>query len=328
MKHILITGGSGFIGHRLLGLLATMNHSLRATYLNNKPVKDLSLSKHIDWRQFNLIDETSYDGLLKDIDIVIHLAGMAHITTKSADSSDKFRKVNTEATTKLVKEAAKNGVNQFIFISTIKVSGERTEKKSDNSFYAFTETDASNASDPYADSKIEAETKLIAICQKTDMKYTIFRPPLIYGPGVKANFFNLIKLMDLKLPLPLANIDNLRSILYVDNFCDAIIRSIDHDNVMNERFFIKDKDISTPELMRTIAEALDKPNRLFPMPLAIMKMVATLFGRREQYNKLTDSLVVDDSNLRQKLKWSPPIEFTKAMQTTTTWYKKQSRKAG
>ena len=253
---------------------------------------------------------------------------MAHITTESADSSDKFRKVNTEATTKLVKEAAKNGVNQFIFISTIKVSGERTEKKSDNSFYAFTETDASNASDPYADSKIEAETKLIEICQKTDMKYTIFRPPLIYGPGVKANFFNLIKLMDLKLPLPLANIDNLRSILYVDNFCDAIIRSIDHDNVMNERFFIKDKDISTPELMRTIAEALDKPNRLFPMPLAIMKMVATLFGRREQYNKLTDSLVVDDSNLRQKLKWSPPIEFTKAMQTTTTWYKKQSRKAG
>ena len=328
MKHILITGGSGFIGHRLLSLLATMNYSLRATYLSKKPEKDLSLPNHIDWRQFNLIDEKSYDGLLEDIDIVIHLAGMAHITKESEGSSDKFIKVNTEATTKLAEEAAKNGVNQFIFISTIKVSGERTEKISDNSFYAFTETDVSNASDPYAESKYEAETKLIELCQKTDMKYTIFRPPLIYGPGVKANFLNLTKLMDLKLPLPLANIDNLRSILYVDNFCDAIIKSIGHNKAINERFFIKDKDISTPELMRTIAEALGKPVCLFPMPLAIMKMVATLFGSREQYNKLTGSLVVDDSNFRQKLNWTPTIEFTKAMQTTTTWYKKQSRKAG
>jgi UDP-N-acetyl-alpha-D-quinovosamine dehydrogenase len=328
MTRILITGGSGFVGHRLLSLLSKMNYPLRATYFNNKPENDFFLSCNIDWRQFNLIDEKSYDGLLKDIDIVIHLAGMAHIKRESADSSDKFRKVNAEATTKLIKEAAKYGVNQFVFISTIKVSGERTEKKSDNSFCSFKETDTSDASGSYAESKYEAEIKLIEICQETGMKYTVFRPPLIYGPGVKANFFNLIKLMDLKIPLPLANIDNLRSILYVDNFCDAVIKSIGHDHAMNERFFIKDKDISTPELMKIIAAALDKPACLFPIPLAIMNMVATLFFRKEQYNKLTDSLVVDDSKFRKNLNWSPPVKFSEAIQATTTWYKNQARRAG
>jgi len=319
MNRILVTGGSGFLGQRLLYLLSKKDVLIRSTYLNTIPTQKKNPSIDVEWRRYNVLDNSDVGDLLKDVDVVIHLAGMAHTKKNDEQTTIKFKEVNANGTELLARKAAINKVKQFIYISSIKVNGQSTSGI--NTPEIFRENDSINTTDPYAASKYSGECKLIDVCNNTNMKYTIFRPTLIFGPGVKANFLNLIKLVDVGVPLPFSKVDNCRSMIYVDNLCDAIYTSIKHDNAENKLFLIKDVDVSTAKLIRSLALVLNKSPRLFSFPVSILRKLCVLFGNEMLYEKLLGSLVVDDSLLRQELNWSPPIEFMEAIKETITWHK-------
>lgn len=322
MTKILVTGGSGFIGQRLLNVLIKKKYSIRSTYYDSTIEIDKLVTSDVEWIKCNLVDGgIDYSKLLCGIDVVVHLAGFAHVLKSNKQTDKLFRKVNVESTEKLAKNAAGHGVQQFIFISSIKVNGESTERNSWHEYTCFNEAEMENPVGQYAISKFEAENKLKEICSLTEMKYTIFRPPIIYGPGVKANFLKLIEIIDKGIPLPFSALVNQRSMLYVDNFCNAIVKCIDENKARNELFLIKDIDCSMVELINIIASTLDKPSRLFPFPISLIQLLSSAVGRKDQISKFTESLLIDDSHIRNKLGWIPEIKFDDAIKATTDWYK-------
>jgi nucleoside-diphosphate-sugar epimerase len=321
MTKVLVTGGSGFVGQRLLNVLINKKYSIRSAYYKSIISMDNLIAPDIEWVKCNLVDDNiDYSKLFFGVDVIVHLAGLAHVLKQDKHTIELFRKVNIDSTEKLAKAAAANGVKQFIFISSIKVNGETAKSNLHHQYTYINETEKPVGQ--YAISKSEAENRLKEICNLTGMRYTIFRPPLLYGPGVKANFLKIIKLIDKGIPLPLAGIENKRSMLYVDNLCHAIEHCINKDYAGNELFFIKDIDCSTVQLIKVIANALGKPQRLFSFPISLLKLCAIGTGRRDQFLKLTESLMIDDSHIRQTTGWIPDVNFDDAIKTTIDWYKK------
>jgi UDP-glucose 4-epimerase len=243
---------------------------------------------------------TRWTDALDGIDTVIHLAARVHMMhDASADPLAEFRKVNAEGTLNLARQAADAGVRRFIFLSSVKVNGERG---------FFRESDVENPQDAYAVSKYEAEQGLRRIAAETGMAVTIIRPPLVYGPGVKANFQALVRAVRRGIPLPLASIDNRRSLVAIDNLVDLIVTCIDSPAAANETFLVSDgEDLSTPQLVRRIAAALDRPPRLVPMPPVVLAAVARVLGRGEAADRLISSLQVDIAKARELLGWRPPF---------------------
>lgn len=248
----------------------------------------------------NIDSFTRWEGAVSGVDTVIHLAARVHMMNDtSTDPLAEFRRVNTEGTLNLARQAAEAGVRRFIFLSSVKVNGETG---------FFRESDVEDPQDPYAISKCEAEQGLRRIAAETGMAVVIIRPPLVYGPGVKANFQSLMRAVGKGVPLPLGAIDNRRSLVGIDNLVDLIVTCIDHPAAANETFLVSDgEDLSTPELVRRIARALGKPARLFPVSPALLKAAATLLGRREAVERLLSSLQVDISKTRDLLGWRPPV---------------------
>ena len=227
----------------------------------------------------------------------------------SAGTLAEFRKVNVEGTLNLARQAAEAGVKRFVFISSIKVNGEGTEFGK-----PYTADDAPAPVDPYGISKLEAEQGLLGLASETGMEITIIRPVLVYGPGVKGNFASMINLVEKGIPLPLGAIHNQRSLVGIDNLVDLIIRCIDHPAAANQVFLAADgEDLSTTELLRIVAKAIERPSRLIPVPAPVLQFGATLLGRKAMAQRLLGSLQVDILKTRELLDWTPPVSVDEGL---------------
>ncbi|MGH8120968.1 MAG: NAD-dependent epimerase/dehydratase family protein [Gammaproteobacteria bacterium] len=322
MSHILVTGGTGFIGQSLIKVLQKEDVQIRATYHGNKPVTENGQDASVEWTRYDLEHDNDYSKLLADIDIIIHLAGKAHIHKQNGHAGNSFVKINSEGTRQLAEAAARAGVRRFLYLSTVKVHGDVTTKNSEGGYQRFTENDRLNPQDPYATSKLDAEHQLRKICQSSKMDYVILRPPLIYGPGVKANFLRLIDTVAKGIPLPFASIHNLRSLLYVENLGDAILACSRRPEASNQVYLLSDIDISLTHLIHKIALFLGTKTLLFPCHGSLLKLAGVLTGKQEIMTRLMESLVIDNSKLARELGWKPPVSFDEGLGRTIDWYRK------
>lgn len=305
---VLITGANGFVGKALVSHLCEVGHSLIAT-TKNQPTNVDSRVQQI--RHIELEAASDLSELLNDVDVLVHLAARVHIMNdQESDPLRAFRVINRDVTLNLAVQAAKAGVKRFIFLSTIKVIGESTTDRC-----PFSEEDECQPTEPYAISKLEAEKGLKEIASKTGLEVVIIRPPLIYGPGVKGNFANMMRWVSKQIPLPLGAINNQRSLLALDNLVDFITHCLNNPKATNEVFLLSDgHDVSTTELILKLALAQGKKARLLPVPVLLMTMAAGLFGKKAVADRLFGSLQVDSRKARELLEWSPVVSMDQQLQ--------------
>jgi nucleoside-diphosphate-sugar epimerase len=249
--------------------------------------------------------------------VVVHAAARVHVMNEIAsDALAEFRKVNVEGTLRLAKRAAESGVKRFIFISSIKVNGESTLPGK-----PFKADDTPAPVDPYGISKHEAEQALRQLARETGMEVVIIRPPLVYGPGVKANFLSMLRWLNKGIPLPLGAIRNQRSLVAIGNLVDLIITCIDHPAAANQTFLVSDgQDLSTTQLLRRLGNALGKKARLLPLPEWLLVAAAAVLRKQSVAQRICGSLQVDISKNRELLGWMPPINMDEAMRQTAGDY--------
>lgn len=313
---MLVTGADGFAGRAVCAALSGEGFKVRAgvrrsgNLLPRLPCDNGVVIGDIG-------SETAWAEALADIDVVVHLAGRAHVLRETfKDPQAEFSRVNTRGTERLALAAAEAGVGRLIFVSSIGVNGRVT------SGHPFVEEHPPTPHNAYAFSKWEAEEALRRIAARTGLGAVVLRPPLMYGPHVKANFLRMLKIVDRGLPLPLGSVNNLRSMLYVRNLADAIVACIEHPKAVGETFLISDgEDVSTPELIRRIAHALGRPARLMPSPPRLLRTAFNLAGKSAMAEQLLDSLVVDSSKIRRVLGWRPPYMLDDGLRETAVWFK-------
>jgi nucleoside-diphosphate-sugar epimerase len=239
----------------------------------------------------------------------------------SDPTPEAYKAINTDATLALARAAAQAGVKRFVYLSSIKVNGEGSLQRPAPGRYTYTEADPPQPLDPYGLSKWQAEQGLWQIAQETGLEVVIIRPPLVYGPQVKANFLKLLGLAQRGLPLPLGGIDNARSLVFVENLADALCTCLTHPAAAGQTFLISDgEDLSTPELVRCLAQAMKRPDRLFPIPSRVLLWVFSALGRRSMAERLMGSLTVDSTKIRQTLGWQPPYGVDQGLRVTAEWF--------
>lgn len=303
----LVTGANGFVGSALCARLQTDGASVRGA------VRSLT-SRYCAAEAIaigSLSSETEWTVALRDVEQVLHLAARVHVMNdKSSDPLLEFRRVNVEGTANLAREAAAAGVSRFVFLSSIKVNGELTEAGR-----PFTADDAPAPEDPYGVSKHEAEQTLRQIAADTGMEVVIIRPPLVYGPGVKANFESMMRWLVRDVPLPLAAVtQNRRSLVALDNLVDLIVTCMHHPAAANQTFLVSDgEDLSTADLLRRMGAALGHPARLFYLPPSLLKLGAQVVNKPGIHQRLCGSLQLDITNTRQRLGWAPPVPVDEAL---------------
>lgn len=292
MSQVLLTGATGFVGS---AVLTKLGESTRV-YGRTKP------SDACQFIPGELSPTMDCSGIFNDIDVVIHCAARAHVMQETAQSPlELYRQINTAATLQLARQAAASGVKRFIFVSSIKVNGESTSPNK-----PFLATDPAMPEDAYGISKAEAEQGLWQLGRETGMEITIIRPPLVYGPGVKANFAAMLKIAAKNLPLPLGAVHNARSMVALPNLVELILRCIDHPNAGNKTFLVSDGvDVSTTELLRQMTLAWGKTPRLLPVPAAFIAFCLTIIGKKSIAERLLGSLQVDISDTCHALSWQP-----------------------
>ncbi|MFZ6863548.1 UDP-glucose 4-epimerase family protein [Undibacterium sp. Ji67W] len=307
---ILLTGANGFVGQAICHAL--INQSERLICPTRRPVSQLN-AEVANPQISDLSAQTDWSAFLADVDIVIHCAARVHVMQETvADPLPLFRQVNVDATMRLAEQAAQAGASQFIFISSVKVNGEATKPG-----LPYTETTPSEAQDPYGISKREAENALLALGERSGMRVTILRPPLIYGPGVKANFASMLNWVRKGIPLPFASIKNKRSFIYLENLVSLVLHCLRNQNAAQQIFLASDDhDLSTAELLQLSAKALQVPSRLIPFPPALLIFMAKLAGRPAISDRLCGSLQVDISKAKQMLNWTPPFSVEQGLAKT------------
>lgn len=307
MTKILVTGATGFVGKQLIPTCMQQGYDIapvyrQETYESGAVVMDIA-------------PDSNWIPYLEGIDAIIHCAGRAHVMNEHAvDPMAEYRKVNTEGTLNLARQAAQAGVKRFIFISSIKVNGESTAPGQ-----PFTTEVKQPPQDPYAISKYEAEQGLRALAEHTAMEIVIIRPPLVYGPGVKANFASLVNIVAKGLPLPLGAIHNRRSMVYVGNLIDLIINCLSNPKAANKTFLASDDDdLSTTELLQGLALAMKKPSRLLPLPSSWLMTMTKLLGKPAIGERLCGNLQLDISDTKSCLGWTPPYSVAEGLKLTVT----------
>lgn len=315
---VLITGASGFVGGRLVNVLASEG----SFELYAAARQDISDSPAIVRTVEDFCSEAKVTPLVEGIDVIVHAAARVHVMNdKSADPLEAFRKVNVEGTLNLARAAASAGAKRFIFISSIKVNGEGTLKG-----FPFTADSTPAPIDAYGISKLEAEQALKELALATNMEVVIIRPVLVYGPGVKANFLNMMRWIDKGIPLPFGAIHNRRSLVFIDNLVDLIRVCIVHPAAANQTFLVSDGvDVSTTLLLRKMATALNKTSRLLAVPSSLLELGASLVGKKSLSQRLCGSLQVDITKTTKLLGWTPPVSIDQALRDTASAFKEQGK---
>jgi nucleoside-diphosphate-sugar epimerase len=314
MKNILLTGSTGFVGRQILLRLVADDFQIQASLRNDNADLPGAVNCH---QVGGLLPDTKWQAALTGVDCVIHAAARVHVMNDDAPNSlAAFREVNVTGTLNLAKQAAQEGVNRFIFISSIKVNGECTPQG-----VAFKPADQAEPMDSYGASKLEAENALMSIGAETGMEIVIIRPPLVYGSGVKGNFLSLLKLARTSLPLPLGAVNNKRSMVYVGNLVDLIVTCIEHPNAANQLFLASDcHDISTTQLLSCIRALMNKPKMLVPVPVFLFRLLGSFTGKRAIIDRLFGSLQVDSRNTRELLGWTPPYTVEQGLTDTVSGF--------
>ncbi len=315
---ILVTGANGFVGQALCQALNKYGYFVRAAVRSNEKLAQLP-----EGVEYCIVGEVGLDtewGMaLEGIDTVIHLTSRVHLMQdNSSDPLSEYRKINTAGTERLARIAAQSGVSRFIFLSSVKVNGEYTR---DDKVASFSEVDTPNPQDGYAVSKWEAEQALTRIGKETGLETVILRPPLIYGPCVKANFLSLLKIIDSGVPLPFAAIKSKRSFIYLGNLIDIILQCIINQKASGQTFLVSDgEDIIIPQLMRKIAKSMGRSLILMPIPVGILKFFGEIIGRKSEVDRLVKSLVIDNRKIIEVLNWKAPYSLDEGIGLTVKSY--------
>jgi nucleoside-diphosphate-sugar epimerase len=309
---VLVTGASGFVGEAVvLRLLLDKKFTPVAAARGSSRLG--GLCRVVPF----VLGGSARLPAMDDVQVVIHCAARVHVMNETAtDSLAEFRKVNVDGTVGLARKAAESGVKRFIFISSIKVNGESSVPG-----IPFKFDDLPAPVDPYGISKLEAEEALRQISLETGMEVVIIRPPLVYGPGVRANFLSMMAWLNKRIPLPLGAITNRRSFVAVDNLVDLVIKCVDHPQAANNTFLVSDgEDLSTTQLLKRISRALGKPALLIPVPVWMLKGVLLVLGKKVIAQRLFGSLEVDIVKTQTLLGWSPPVGVARALRRTADHY--------
>ncbi len=313
---VLVTGANGFVGSalcrapqfadtKIFGVVRSHDQSHQLPAHTKAIVAD------------SLATLTTRHDVLSQVDCVVHLAARVHVMKDAAtDPLQEFRAVNTEATKALAIAAAQAGVRRFVYLSSIKVNGE-------GDITPYSESTNPNPQDPYGISKWEAECALQSVAQETGLEVVILRPPLIYGPQVKANFLQLMRLVKRGMPLPLGSVKNQRSLVYVGNLVDAIFTCTMHSEAVGQTFLVSDgQDVSTPELIRQMAIALGCDSHLLPIHPDILKILGNITRKPSVVDRLLGSLTIEPHKICQRLNWQPPYSLQQGLKATADWYYK------
>lgn len=315
MTRVLVTGANGFIGRALCQTLAARDIAVRAAVRSpaSLPAEVRTVGEigpSTEWRR-----------LLAHVDTVVHLAGRAHvIRDTAADPLATYRSVNVAATARLARECVAARVPRLVFVSSIKVNGERSFG------VPFTELDPPEPADAYGVSKLEAEQELRAVAEASDLELVVVRPCLVYGPGVRGNLARLLRAIARGLPMPFGAVRNQRSMVGLANLCDLLARCATDPRAAGETFLAADgKDLSTPQLIRWLADGLNRPARLVSVPPAWLEFAARVTGASDAYERLCGSLEVDSSKVRRVLEWQAPVAPEDGLREAAAWYREHSR---
>lgn len=324
-QSILITGATGFVGSRLTNFLSTQFPEMELRLAVRYSPDELPVSGALSTGSIEVVGDinpyTNWTDALVGVDVVIHLAARVHVMKDVAlDPLEEYRNANTLATIHLAQEAAKAGVKRFIYLSSIKVNGEETITGQ-----SYSEDSTPAPIDPYGVSKWEAEQGLEKVCEQTGMQFVIIRPPLVYGPGVKANFQKLMGLVTKGIPLPLGAVHNQRSMLALDNLVSFTTLVISSPQAANQCFLLSDgEDVSTTQLLKLLAKGMNKSSWLIPIPAFILRAIAQVLGASSAADRLLGSLQIDSSKARQLLDWHPPLSVEEGIAITAQAYLKNS----
>lgn len=314
-KAVLVTGANGFIGKAVCSELPLRGYLVRGVVRGHLQI---SMSKGVEYLLMDEIDaNTDWSGALAGVDCVVHLAARVHMLhDTAADPLTEFRRTNVELTLSLARQAAAAGARRFVFISSVKVNGERTPVGQ-----PFTAEDEPHPTDPYGISKYEAEQGLLKISADTGMEVVILRPVLVYGPGVKANFYSMMRWLLKGIPLPLGALPNRRSFLALGNLTDLIATCLQHPAAANQIFLVSDgEDLSISGLLRRTGAALGASARLIPVPVMILRASARLVKQEAVMQRLCDSLQVDITKTQRQLDWIPPVDVDDALKETAQYF--------
>mgnify|MGYP001555677476 CR=1 FL=1 len=312
--NFLVTGADGFVGNALCQYLLSEGKNVSGSLWHEGLSVPVGVNATVVG---DLNSETKWEKVLNGIDVVVHTAARVHVMNEgSVDPLSEYRKVNVEGTAKLAKSAAQEGVKRFVYISSIKVNGELT---SDGKPFKVDSDPV--PLDPYGISKFEAEEELKKISKDTGMEFVIVRPPLIYGPGVKANFHKMISWVMKGVPLPFGSVKNKRSFIALENLVDFLYRCAIHPKAANQTFLISDgRDMSTAELLKKVAIAVGKRHRVFPFPVFILAAIGMVFRKKDVVSRLIGNLQVDSTPAFSLLGWKPVISIDEALKKVAEGY--------
>jgi len=305
---IAVTGAAGLVGAALCGELYSRGFAVRSVVRSLHSAEPASGVEQI--AVSNLDAATDWSSALGDVDCVIHCAARAHVMHETeADALAAYRSVNVDGSRRLAEQAAAAGVRRLVYLSSIKVNGESTD-----GFPRFARDDEVNPEDPYGVSKWEAEQAVWAVAASTCLEVVVVRPPLVYGPSVKGNLARLLKLVRLGVPLPFGAVQNQRSLIGLDNLVDLLIRCVDHPAAAGQTLLVSDgEDISTPDLLRYMANALGRSARLLPVSVALLRLVGRALGKQAEIDRLVGSLKIDSRHTRELLDWNPPVSVAEGI---------------
>ena len=306
-SRLAVTGVTGFVGRCLAKRLVAEGYHVRGLVRRMVSLPGLPL----EVVQVGAVDgSTDWGKSLAGIDVVVHLAARTHAVRErgEGDLAD-YRPVNVDGTRRLAEAAAQSGVRRLVFVSSIKVNGERTTSR------PFLAGDRPAPQDAYAISKWEAEQVVYEVAGSAGLEAVVVRPPLVYGPGAKGNFARLCRAVRRGVPLPFGSVDNRRSLVALDNLVDLLVRCVGHHAAPGQTFLVSDgDDLSTPDMIRRIAQAMDKNALLLPVPSNLLRTAGRLTGREAELDRLLGWLQVDQEHTRQTLDWVPPVTVDQALQ--------------
>lgn len=311
MPTVLVTGARGFVGRALCDRLHAEGHDVKRIVRSSSDPNEIAVGE--------IGNATDWHGHLSGCEVVVHLAARVHVMDDlSADPLAAYLQANTYATLNLARQASEAGVRRFIYISSIKVNGESGH---------FAGSDVPSPVDPYAVSKWEAEKGLLEMAENSSMEIVILRPPLVYGPGVRANFLRLMRWVDMGVPLPLASVHNFRSMIFLGNLVDAIVQVMTRSEGAGKTYLVSDgEDISTPNLIRKIATALGKHANLWPLPMKFLRFLGMLSGKSAEVDRLVGNLQINNNDFLRDLGWRPPYSLDQGITATADWYRQVNTK--